>query len=97
MARTNVQRVLFPQLFRCPVGYIFSNEDCVLGSGNVFPPSDGTQGGNFMCQRPGLFFDQSNCRAYFFCDGNLRSQRIMCPTGTYFNRMISGCVRGTCV
>ncbi|KAL7026980.1 hypothetical protein ACKWTF_005255 [Chironomus riparius] len=97
MARSNGVRVLFPQIFRCPLGQVFSNDDCVPGSsGGLLPPGSNNNDG-FICQRPGLFFDQSNCRSYFFCDGSLRSQRIMCPTGTYFNRMVSGCVRGTCV
>lgn len=91
MARTNANiRMLYPELYRCPVGLVFHNEDCV-------PPNGGGGGGNdFRCIRSGLFPDPANCRAYFFCDGNLRSQHITCPTGTYFNQIVNGCVRGTC-
>lgn len=95
MARNNGVRVLFPQLFRCPVGQVFFNDDCVPGNGNGNGNNNG--GGGYICQRPGLFYDPANCRAYHFCDGNLRSQHILCPQGTYFNRLVSGCVRGTCV
>jgi hypothetical protein len=92
-ARTNGVRVLFPQLFRCPAGQVFFNDDCVPGSGGNFPPGDGP---SYLCSRPGVFYDPADCRSYFFCDGNLRSQRVTCPTGTYFNRMINACTRGTC-
>lgn len=98
MARTNGVRVLFPQMFRCPVGEVFANDDCVPGTGGgILPPGSGNNDGSgHICQRPGLFPDPANCRSYFFCDGNMRSQRIMCPTGTYFSRGVNGCVRGTC-
>lgn len=95
MARPNDlgTRVLFPQLYRCPIGQKYYNEDCIPVGSN-----GGGGGGpsGFVCARPGLFPDPANCRAYFFCDGNLRSQHIMCPSGTYFNQMIYGCVRGNC-
>lgn len=87
---SNGMRVMFPQLYRCPVGEKFSNDLCIPNGSN------GGGGSGFMCTRPGLFPDTTNCRAYYFCDGNLRSQHIMCPAGTYFNQVIYGCVRGNC-
>lgn len=90
MASTGATRVLFPSLFRCPVGEIFQNGQCANGNGG------GIDGGVFNCQRSGLFPDPYDCRAYFHCNGVLQSQRIICPTGTYFNRITLGCIRGTC-
>lgn len=93
MARNNNGvRMMFPQLYRCPVGYYFYNDDCVPNGVSGVPPG----GGVYRCTKPGIFPDPANCRAYFFCDGNLRSQHIKCPAGTYFNTQIMGCVRGNC-
>jgi Chitin binding Peritrophin-A domain len=63
---------------------------CVTSNGG------GGGGGGFNCPRPGLFPDPLDCRRYFFCDGNRQSQHINCPTGTYFNTIVLGCVRGYC-
>lgn len=84
----NGQRFLFPSIFRCQVGLIFRNGDCV--------PPNGVDGNVFDCTVSGLFPDLADCHAYFHCDALLRSQRIVCPTGTYFNRITNGCIRGTC-
>lgn len=88
MARNDGVRVLFPELFRCPVGQIFRAGDCGV--------PNGIDGNLFNCQRAGLFADPYDCHYYFHCDGLLRSQHIRCPTGTYFNQLTLGCIRGTC-
>jgi len=81
-------RVLFPTLFRCPIGEVFRGGQCGLPNGI---------GGNlYNCQRAGLFPDPYDCHAYFHCDGLLRAQHIICPTGTYFNVITLGCIRGVC-
>jgi hypothetical protein len=89
MAQTNAVRVLFPTLYRCPVGQVFRGGSCVVSNGVEGP-------GGFVCTRAGLFPDPYNCRAYFHCNGLLRSEHITCPSGTYFNRYTLGCIRGTC-
>jgi len=88
MAENGPNRVLFPTLFRCQVGHIFRGGQC--------GPPNGIDGNVFDCQRAGLFPDPYDCHAYFHCDGLLRSQHIICPTGTYFNQLTFGCIRGTC-
>lgn len=86
----NGNRVLFPNLFRCPNGQYFDNDKQACGT-------NGNGGGSsFNCPSPGLFKDPSNCNFYFFCNGNLSAQRIQCPTGTFFDTVNMGCMRGTC-
>lgn len=88
MAANNAVRIMFPTLFRCPVGLIFRAGQCA--------PPNGIDGNLFNCQKAGLFPDPFDCHAYFHCDGLLRSQHINCPTGTYFNQITLGCIRGIC-
>lgn len=88
MAQTGAVRYMFPTLFRCPVGLIFRAGQCA--------PPNGIDGNLFNCTKAGLFPDPFDCKAYFHCDGLLRSQHINCPTGTYFNQITLGCIRGTC-
>jgi Chitin binding Peritrophin-A domain len=88
MVASGPTRSFFPTIFRCPLGQTFQGGQCAEGNGI---------GGNvFDCQRAGLFPDPYDCHAYFHCDGLLRSQRIVCPVGTYFNQFTLGCIRGSC-
>lgn len=89
MAANGPTRILFPTLFRCPIGQIFMAGQCAIPNGNG-------NGNLFNCNKAGLFPDPYDCHAYFHCDGLLRSQRIVCPIGTYFNVITLGCIRGVC-
>jgi hypothetical protein len=94
------QLILFPQMYRCPVHEIFRGGNCVRNDGSfppgVIPPPGGPPGGGFQCTRAGLFPDQFDCRSYYHCDGLMRARHLTCPTGTYFNLMTLGCIRGNC-
>ena len=73
---------------RCPTSQTFVNNAC---------SSQGDTGiGGYECLRPGLFPDRADCRFYIFCNGNLVSQRIQCPTGTHFSPQSNSCIRGEC-
>lgn len=88
MAASNGVRVLFPTLFRCVVGQVFRGGQCSV--------PNGIDGNVVDCEHAGLFYDPYDCTSYYHCDALLRSQHITCPTGTYFNQMTLGCIRGTC-
>lgn len=96
--------IMFPSIFRCPVGQMFRNGDCTVGGigppgigpPGIGPPGIGPPGTGVQCNRAGLFPDPLDCRSYFHCDGLLRARRLTCPNGTYFNQMTLGCVHGSC-
>ncbi|XP_065081934.1 uncharacterized protein LOC135704412 [Ochlerotatus camptorhynchus] len=86
-------RVLYPELFRCSANQVFSEGRCV---DRQTVPSLPGEDNSYRCDSPGLFPDVTNCRHYYFCDGNLSSQHLQCPVGSYFQPQTSSCVAGTC-
>ena len=78
---------MFALFIRCPSTQTFVNNDCRDGSDSGI--------GGFECTRAGLFEDR-DCQFYIFCNGNLQSNRIQCPAGTYFSTQSLSCIRGVC-
>lgn len=94
-----LERVVFPQLYRCPPLQIFDGAQCVADGGSTSTTTATTTSGGgeeFQCPGPGLYPDGNSCRHYYYCDANLQGQRVQCPEGTRFDRNASACVFGNC-
>ncbi|XP_058832937.1 uncharacterized protein LOC131690884 [Topomyia yanbarensis] len=90
---SNGIRVYYPELFRCNANQVFSGGRCVDRQTVPSLPEDDD---SYICDSPGLFPDSNNCRFYYSCDGNLNSQHLECPAGTFFKPETVECVTGTC-
>ncbi|XP_055537969.1 uncharacterized protein LOC129725786 [Wyeomyia smithii] len=84
---------LYPQLYRCSANQIFNEGRCVDRQTVLSPPGVDN---SYRCESAGLFPDPINCRLYYFCDVNLKSQHLECPAGTIFQPSTVSCVIGTC-
>lgn len=87
---------LYPTLYRCAGDEVFNGTLCVRSNTNVstITPPDGTP--SYNCPAFGLYPFEDDCHSYYFCNNDLLPHIYRCPEGTYFDGVLSGCVRGNC-